>query len=295
MKYQLVVLFCLLNSSLEAQTPLVLLHTADTHSHLEAVDDGVQSRGGIVRREALVRGVRKEAPLVILLDAGDFVQGTPYYNLLSGKAEIKTMNFLKYDAVTLGNHEFDNGPEALFQLLKWTKFDVICSNYVFKEKRFSKKISQWKVVRKGDTRIGIVSANIAPFGLISDKNFINIQYVDPIQTADSIAAWLKSKMQCDVVICLSHLGLDRTGSNPDDLKLAEKSSFIDIVVGGHTHSITQKPRMVMNQIKEPVVIHHSGSNGLYVGRLDVSVTQSKAKKQSVLTLFFQRIARKLCW
>lgn len=273
------VLFCFFYLTLQAQTSLVVLHTADTHSHLEALGDHQESLGGIVRREALVRTVRKNVKPVVLLDAGDFVQGTPYYNLLLGKAEIKTMNLLKYDAVTLGNHEFDNGLDALLQMLKWAKFDVICSNYVFLEKRLSKKIRPWKVVRKERIRIGLVSANISPIGLISTKNFLNIQYINPIQTADSLSKWLKLKKKCDVVICLSHLGLDRAGSNPDDLKLAAQSHFIDIIVGGHTHSVTQKPRIVVNQNGNPVLIHHSGSNGQYVGRLDVAVTQSRVKKR----------------
>jgi 5'-nucleotidase len=260
--------------NLQAGTPLVLLHTNDTHSQLEPYksDDKYNpDMAGIVRRVALIRYVRSKEPNVLLVDAGDFVQGTPYFNLFHGEAEMKLMNELGLDAITLGNHEFDNGISFLCTMLKKAKFKVVSSNYDVSATPLKKFVHPWLIVRKGKLRIGIVSANISPSGLISPANFEGVKYLEPYETAEAKAAWLKSVKKCDLVICLSHLGLDNKGEAPDDLRLAEKTKSIDVIIGGHTHTFMRNPAKKVNAVGDTVIINQVGKGGIYVGRMDLEV------------------------
>jgi len=265
-------LLCVLPT--EAGTPLVLLHTNDTHSQLEPYrsDDKYNANmAGIVRRGALIREVRAKDPNVLVLDAGDFLQGTPYFNLFKGDAEVKLMNQVGLDVLTLGNHEFDNGIPFLVHILKKANFKVVCSNYDVSETLLKKLVQPWLIVRKGKLRIGIVSANISPDRLISKANFTGVKYLDPYQTAEEKAAWLKEKKKCNLVVCLSHLGLDNKGEAPDDLHLAEQSKHIDVILGGHSHTFMRNPAKKINAAGDTVIINQVGKGGIYVGRLDLDV------------------------
>jgi len=274
-KYNLILSFFLLASlTITAGTPLVLLHTNDTHSQLEPYksDDKYNANmAGIVRRAALIREVRSKEPNVLVLDAGDFVQGTPYFNLFHGEAEINLMNKLGIDAQTIGNHEFDNGIPFLCSMLKKAKFKVVCSNYDVSSTPLKKFVHPWLIIKKGKLRIGIVSANISPNGLISTANFIGINYLEPYETAETKAAWLKSVKKCDLVVCLSHLGLDNKGEAPDDLRLAEKTKSIDVIIGGHSHTFMRNPAKKINAVGDTVIINQVGKGGIYVGRMDLDV------------------------
>lgn len=267
---------------LNAGSPLVLLHTNDVHSQLEPLgsnDLKNAGKGGIVRRIALVNQIKKTEPNVLVFESGDFVQGTSYFNVYSGQAEIKLMNCLGLDAVTLGNHEFDNGVDFLAKMLKWSKFKVVCTNYDASKTVLKKFIHPWLIVRKGPIRIGIVSANIAPFGLISTENFRGIQYLDPIKVTDSTATWLKVVKKCDIVVCLSHLGYDREGNTIDDLMLASKSKNIDVILGGHSHTFMKEPALKENAKGGMVIINQSGKGGVMVGRIDLDIIQTAKKRQ----------------
>lgn len=260
--------------SLQAGTPLVLLHTNDTHSQLEPYRSDEKynaDMAGIVRRAALIREVRSKEPNVLVVDAGDFVQGTPYFNLFHGDAEISLMNKVGLDAITLGNHEFDNGIPFLTTMLKKAKFKVVSTNYDVSATTLKKYVKPWLILKKGKLRIGIVSANIHPNGLISPVNFVNIKYLDPYVAAEAKAAWLKSVKKCDLVVCLSHLGLDNKGEAPDDLRLAEKTKSIDIIIGGHTHTFMRNPAKKVNAAGDTILINQVGKGGIYVGRLDLEV------------------------
>jgi 5'-nucleotidase len=257
-----------------AGTPLVILHTNDTHSQLEPYGPDEKynaGKAGIVRREALVRQIRAESPNVLVLDAGDFVQGTPYFNMFKGEAEINLLNEIRPDAITLGNHEFDNGLSALAVMLKKKQFPVICTNYDVSRTALRKLVKPWLVICRGGLRIGIVSANVSPFGLIATRNFEGMTYLAPYEAAESRAAWLKDQKKCDVVICLSHLGYDNEGKSPDDLHLAEKSRNIDVIIGGHSHTFLKTPTLKTNQNGDTVIINQVGKGGIYVGRLDLMV------------------------
>ncbi len=270
------ILFFLLLCTLtiHAGTPLVLLHTNDTHSQLEPYDSNDKynaNMAGIVRRAALIRQVRANEPNVLVVDAGDFVQGTPYFNLFHGEADINLMNKVGLDAITLGNHEFDNGIPFLTKMLKKAKFKVIASSYDVSATPLKKYVRSWLIVKKGKLRIGIVSANISPYGLISPANFSGMKYLDPYQTVETKAAWLKSVKKCNLVICLSHLGLDNKGEAPDDIRLAEKSKNIDVIIGGHSHTFMRNPAKKINAVGDTVIINQVGKGGIYVGRIDLDV------------------------
>lgn len=272
--FYIIVLLSLSFLPIEAGTPLVLLHTNDTHSQLEPYksDDKYNpDMAGIVRRAALFNQVRSQEPNVLVVDAGDFVQGTPYFNLLKGEADIKLMNKLGLDAITLGNHEFDNGVVFLTKMLRKARFKVVSSNYDVSETTLQRYVRPWLIVRKGKLRIGIVSANIHPNGLISAANFRGVKYLEPYETAENTAAWLKAKKKCDLVVCLSHLGLDNKGGAPDDIRLAEKSKSIDVIIGGHSHTFMRNPAKKVNAVGDTVLINQVGKGGIYVGRLDLDV------------------------
>lgn len=275
MKSGILFLFFLLGmfSSL-AQTPLVLLHTNDVHSQLEPYtsDDKYNAdKAGIVRREALIHEVRSTEPNVLVFEAGDFVQGTPYFNFFKGEAEIKLMNYLKLDAITLGNHELDNGLKFLAKMLKKANFPVVCTNYDISKTPLSKIVKQWLVLKCGKLRIGIVGANINPEGLVMHSNYEGLIYLDPISTIEARSKWLKESKKCDIVICLSHLGLENTNGKPDDLTMGKNTKYIDVIIGGHSHTYLKKPVLCPNSNGDTVVINQVGKGGIYVGRLDLMV------------------------
>jgi 5'-nucleotidase len=257
-----------------ARTPLVILHTNDTHSQLEpfASEDGKNAdKGGILRREYLIRLVRSEEPNVLVVEAGDFVQGTPYFNMFKGEAEVGLMNFLHLDAITLGNHEFDNGVEALADMLRKANFPVVVTNYDVSRTALKDLVKPWIIVRKGGLLIGIVGAGLNPEGSIMSTNFEGIIYHDPIQAVESRAAWLKEKMKCDIVVCLSHLGYESGKKEPDDLKMAGQTRHVDVIIGGHTHVYLDTPTLKKNLNGDTVIVNQIGKAGVYVGRLDLEI------------------------
>jgi len=255
-----------------AQTPLVIMHTNDTHSQLEpyGADEGYDSGlGGIVRREAIIRTIRQTEPNVLVFEAGDFVQGTPFFNLFKGEAEIELMNFLGLDAVTLGNHEFDNGIDALAVILKKANFPIVCTNYDVSSSVLKDLVKPWIVLKRGGLRVGVVSANIDLKGKSMTSNYEGLVYQDPLTTVDARAGWLKKNKKCDVVICLSHLGLEYEDGKTDDVTLAVKSRNIDVIIGGHTHSFLKEPILKQNLNGDSVLISQMGKGGVYIGRLDL--------------------------
>lgn len=249
-----------------AQTPLVILHTNDTHSQIDAFKDKDGSMvGGIYCRAAIIDQVRQENKNVLLLDAGDYFQGTPYFNFFKGATEIKFMNLLGYQAAALGNHEFDNGSKMLAKQLSKAKFPIVCANYLFFNKKLNKIVKKYVVIEIDGKRIGI-------FGLLTDikaltlpENYKELKYLNAIDVADCMVKELRETEKCDYVICLSHLGLNGgTEDNPDDTMLATQVKGINIIVGGHTHSILDKPKIVNGTL-----ILQTGKKGLRIGQLTV--------------------------
>ena len=254
---------------------ITILHTNDTHSHIDpfpADHSKYPNMGGAARRASYVNKVRKENPNVLLLDAGDMFQGTPYFNYYGGELELKVMNMMQYDAATLGNHEFDNGLEGLAEQLPKADFDILNANYDFSNTIVNGLTKPYKVFEKDGIKIGVFGLGVKLDGLVNKKEYGNTVYLDPIETAQKITKILKEDEKCDLVICLSHLGYAYDKNiNPDmigDLDLAAQTQNIDLIIGGHTHTFLDKPTLVKNAIGEEVIVNQAGCFGLQVGQID---------------------------
>lgn len=272
LKYYIVTLFFALSLSAFSQKELVILHTNDTHSRIEPLPENDRSfpdQGGVIRRASYIDQVRKENKNVLLFDAGDFLQGTPYFNLFKGEVEVKAMNLMGYDAVTLGNHEFDYGLVVLEQVARLAKFPIVSSNYDFSETHLDGLIKPYVILRRGGVKIGVIGINIQPSGLIASNNYKGVRYLDPIETANSMAELLRNKYKCDMVICISHLG------HNSDLNMAEFTKGIDIILGGHSHTFMKQPTMRKNIDDKDVLVFQTNGRGVYVGRIDVKLDKAK--------------------
>ncbi len=248
------------------------MHTNDTHSRIEPLpqtDRTNPDKGGVVRRASYIDQVRAENKQVLLFDAGDFLQGTPYFNLFKGEVEVKAMNLMHYDAATLGNHEFDYGLEVLQKVVGLAHFPIISSNYDFSETSLSGMVRPYLILKKGKLRIGVIGINIQPKGLIATDNYKGMKYLDPEETANKLAEQLRREQKCDLVVCLSHLGYGA------DLRLAESSRNIDLIIGGHSHTYLQEPVERMNRDNKPVLIYQTSGRGATVGRMDITMETTK--------------------
>lgn len=255
-----------------AQKKVVILHTNDTHSRIEPMPDNDSYEpniGGVARREAYINSIRQENKNVLVFDSGDFLQGTPYLNLFKGKVEVAALNEMKYDAVTLGNHEFDYGLEMLETVIRQAKFPIITTNYDFSDTPLKGLTQPYVIFRRDGLKIGVIGIGVNPKGLISSLNYGNMKFLEPITTASEVAAMLKNKKRCDIVICLSHLGYQ------DDIKMAEASTHVDIILGGHSHTFMMQPETRKNAEGKEVTVFHNGDKGLYVGRLDLELERAK--------------------
>lgn len=262
---------------------LTILHTNDTHSRLEPfpMDGGRnQGLGGIAGRAELISIVRSEEENVLLLDAGDIFQGTPYFNIYKGEPEIKAMTNMGYDASTIGNHDFDAGMENLAtQLTRHAKFPMLIANYDFTNTPMEHKTQPYKVFKKGKLKIGVFGIGIEGKGLIPDSLFGATRYLDPIPKANEIASLLKRYEGCDMVICLSHLGNKYKESNlVSDEVLAKETENIDLIIGGHTHTFLDNPIGYKNKKGDDVIVNQVGFAGIILGRLDFEFSKFSGKK-----------------
>ena len=269
----LFILFLSVCVSAQPKTKLVILHTNDTHSQVEPTEkSGLKTAdmGGYARRLGVINQIREQEKNVLLVDAGDFSQGTPYFNFFNGRVEVDAMNRMKYDVGTLGNHEFDNGIDTLAVILKNAAFQIVSSNYRLEKTPLRGMIKSYTVLVKNGLKIGIMALNVNPKSLIFEKNYKGMEYDDPVEKANEISALLKKKEKCDVVICLSHLGADTTKAEVNDFEIAHKTRYIDVIIGGHSHSMitnaTEK-----NAAGKPIVIAQMGKSGLYLGRVDLEM------------------------
>ena len=261
---------------------ITILHTNDVHSHIEPFSKDhseFPNKGGFERRATLISEIRRQNPNTLLFDAGDIFQGTPYFNFYGGEIEFKLMSMLGYDAVTIGNHDFDNGIDGLDKQLPNAKFDIISSNYDFKNTILESKISNYKIYNKSGVKIGVFGLGIELEGLVSKDLYKETKYMDPIEKANDTAKKLKETENCDLVICLSHLGYkyEKFPNKVSDLNLAKSTKNIDLIIGGHTHTFMNKPVVVKNNIENDVLINQVGCFGLYLGRIDFSFDNDNNK------------------
>ncbi len=250
---------------------LVILHTNDTHSQLEpTAPDAVRypDMGGYARRLGVINQIRQEEANVLLVDAGDFSQGTPYYNFFKGRVEVQGINKMEYDAVALGNHEFDNGMDTLAAILRLAKFPLVVSNYDVSESAIAEFVKPYLVVEKGGIRIGIFALGAELKGLVMEEQYKGVKYQDPVKTVKQYEKLLKKQKKCDVIVCLSHLGSDSTSTKVNDFQVAKQSEYVDVFIGGHSHTLLENVK-TSNAKGKPVLIAQMGKSGLFLGRVDL--------------------------
>lgn len=257
-----------------AQKHLEVLHTNDTHSCImplnpNLADTAVAGRGGFLRRVAMIKEERAKNPDLLLIDSGDFSQGSPFYTMFKGDVEVGLMNLMGYDAVTIGNHEFDFGLENMARIFKMAKFPVVCANYDFTGTCVEGLVKPYVIIKRNGLRIGLFGLSPQLEGLVDLSKCKGVTYLDPVEVGNCVAAELKHDKKCDVVICVSHLGWLRPDEMGDQKVLAS-SKDIDLVLGGHSHSYFKALRYVNNADGKAVPVDQNGKNAMYVGKLTLS-------------------------
>ncbi len=252
---------------------ITILHTNDVHSHIDTFPKDHSSfpnLGGLARRAALVDRIRKENSNTLLFDAGDIFQGTPYFNFYGGELEFKLMSMLKYDAATIGNHDFDNGLNGLFAQLPHAKFELLSANYDFSNTLMNGHTKSYKTYILDGLKVGVYGIGIKLDGLVTKRLFKETVFLDPFEIALDTERILKEDEKCDLIICLSHLGYEykSEANRPDDLTLAAKTNFTDLIIGGHTHTFLEKPVLVKNNRDKDTLVNQVGCFGINVGRVD---------------------------
>ncbi len=257
-----------------AQKHLEVLHTNDTHSCImplnpNLADTAVAGRGGFLRRVAMIKEERAKNPDLLLIDSGDFSQGSPFYTMFKGDVEVGLMNLMGYDAVTIGNHEFDFGLENMARIFKMAKFPVVCANYDFTGTCVEGLVKPYVIIKRNGLKIGLFGLSPQLEGLVDLSKCKGVTYLDPVEVGNRVAAELKHDKKCDVVICVSHLGWLRPDEMGDQKVLAN-SKDIDLVLGGHSHSYFKALRYVNNADGKAVPVDQNGKNAMYVGKLTLS-------------------------
>ncbi|WP_157208752.1 bifunctional metallophosphatase/5'-nucleotidase [Mariniflexile maritimum] len=272
-------------TSIPKTTKITILHTNDVHSHIDpfGAEDGRNANmGGVARRARLIETIRNENPNTLLLDAGDIFQGTPYFNYYGGELEFKLMSMLKYDAATIGNHDFDNAIDGLYAQLPHAKFDFIISNYDFSNTILDTHTKPYKLFKMDGIKIGVFGLGIELNGLVDPAMYKETKYLDPVEMAQEMTRILKIQEKCDLVICLSHMGYTYK-NNPEkisDLKLAALTKDIDLIIGGHTHTFLPKPTLVKNSIDKTMLVNQVGCYGINLGRIDFYFDTLKNKSSN---------------
>ncbi len=252
-------------SSLKAQD-LTILHLNDTHSHIDPQRSGeYKGRGGVIEQAAYIDSVRRAEGKrnVMLLHAGDYGQGTSYFTELGGNIEIDVMNTLKFDAACLGNHEFDNGIDELARRLGNLKTDVVCANYDFTGTALEGLVKPYTILKKAGKKIGVIGLLTDIMDVVDGDIAKELQYQDPVRVVNEYAGYLKEDKGCDMVICLSHLGYS------EDKELAARTKDVDVIVGGHSHTLLHKKQTVKDLDGDDVIVVQNWKWGLNVGCLSI--------------------------
>ena len=257
---------------------LVVLHTNDTHSCVMPInpnlaDTAMANRGGYLRRVAMIKQERKANPDLLLFDSGDFSQGSSYYTMFKGDVEVGLMNMMRYDAATIGNHEFDFGLENMARLFRTAKFPIVCANYDFTGTCVEGLVKPYTIIKRNGIKIGVFGLSPKMQGLVSDKNCKGVKFLDPTKSANDVVETLKNKEKCDLIVCLSHLGWNT--EDTDDKLLMANTRNIDIVLGGHSHSFFKELKYVNNLDGISIPNDQNGKSGIYVGRITVDMKKKK--------------------
>jgi len=263
---------------------LTVMHTNDMHCHLDpfpADHAEYPGKGGLVRIASMVNQCRKENPNLLLLDAGDMFQGTPYFNYFKGDLIVKVMSKMGYDAGTIGNHEFDNGMGDILSAINNASFPLISSNYDFSDTILNGHVKTQLILEKGGVKVGIYGLGIELNGLVGTLNYGKARYLDPLTTALKMESVLKNDHKCDLVVCLSHLGLSYEHNKISDVTLAPQTKFTDLIVGGHTHSFLEKPLVLKNADGNPILVNQAGWAALETGKIEFLFDRGSKRKHPV--------------
>ena len=250
---------------------LVILHTNDTHSTILPVsaqlpDTMKAGRGGFLRRIAMLKEERAKNPDLLLFDSGDFSQGSAYYTMFKGDVEVGLMNRMGYDAVTIGNHEFDFGLENMARLFRMANFPVVCTNYDFTGTPCEGLVKPYVILKRQGVKIGVLALAPKMEGLVAAKNCVGVKFLDPAKVALETASLLKKQEKCDVIVCISHLGW-QSNREPDDLTVIPHTRYIDVVLGGHTHTYMQQLEYLNDLDGRPVPVDQNGKHAAFIGKL----------------------------
>jgi 5'-nucleotidase len=266
---------------------LTILHTNDVHSHIDPFpenDSKYPNLGGVSRRYSYIQKVKTENPNTLILDAGDSFQGTPYFNFYGGELEFKLMSKMGYHASTIGNHEFDNGIDNIAAQLEYADFDMLNANYDLKNTILYGLVKSHQIYEVDGLTIGVFALGIELDGLVSKDLYKETKYLDPVEIAQEQIKILKQDLNCDIVICLSHLGYSYKSDKIDDLKLAAQTKDIDLIIGGHTHTFLDKPTAIENAEGKIVLVNQVGWAGINVGRIDFYFDDKELKEQKSLVM-----------
>ena len=248
-----------------------ILHTNDLHSQIEAFPtnhDKFPDRGGFARRGEIFKSLIKTNPNTLIFDAGDIFQGTPYFNFFQGELELSLMKKMGYNAATIGNHEFDAGLEMFRKNILNNNFQFISSNYDFTNTDLNGITSRYKIYNRQGIKIGVFGLGIELKGLVNPFLYKETKYYNPIEISQEMTNILKKREKCDLIICISHLGHNYKTDKICDTKLAKMTSDIDLIIGGHTHTLLKKPLVIKNSINNDVIINQVGQSGVYIGKID---------------------------
>ncbi len=271
-KYIFMLLLLGFSITLNAQKKIVILGTNDTHSRIEplpSTDKNYPGMGGAVARATFIDNVRRSNENVLLFDAGDFVQGTPYFNLFHGRVEAEVMDLMKYNAGTLGNHEFDYGLDTLKMIINKLDYPIVCCNYDFSNTVLKGKVKPYVILKKFGLKIGVIGVGTDPEGLVQKDKYEGMIFKPIISTVNFYSKILKESKKCDIIICLSHIGYTH------DVKLAEQSKYIDIIIGGHSHTYMEKPDIRKSLEGKDVFVFQTGKNGAYINKFEVELEKKK--------------------
>jgi len=255
---------------------LVILHTNDTHSCVMPLSENlanrdVAGRGGFVRRVSMIKEQREQHPDLLLFDSGDFSQGSGYYTLFKGEVEVGLMNHMHYDAVTIGNHEFDFGLDNMARLFRMANFPIVCSNYDFTGTVLEGLVKPYITLRRHGVKIGVFALAPPLKGLVFEGNCRGIVYLDPAEVAQKYIDILRKQEKCDLVICLSHLGWKV--SDFTDEQFLSLTEGCDLVLGGHTHTYMPTLEYAPDKNGKMIPVDQNGKHGAFVGKIVLDLTK----------------------
>ena len=264
---------------------ITILHTNDVHSQIDPFPSShnlYPNKGGFARRANLFKELISINPNTLIFDAGDIFQGTPYFNFFQGDLELNLMKKMGYNAATIGNHEFDAGLKTFKKNILNNDFQFISSNYDFTNTELEGLTDKYKIYNKGGIKVGVFGLGIELRGLVSPLLYGETKYYDPVDIAKDISTKLKYEKGCDLVICISHLGHQYQNDKISDTQLAKLTSNIDLIIGGHTHTLLKEPLILNNYLGEEVIINQVGSSGVFVGKIDFNFTNNNKNSDKFL-------------